>query len=95
MTVDKYRNAFQQKFDLKKESPFTEKNNTHDPDFFGRQFGSNYSFSIRTPSNGIFDLKSNNKDDFTDYRNCLSKTLNYTDSSRCNIEILLGKKFNL
>jgi hypothetical protein len=61
---------------------------------FDDGFGSDFTFSIRTPSSGAFDLK-NNRDDITEYRSCLSKAINYADQSKCNIEILLGKKFNL
>lgn len=59
-----------------------------------RNFGSDFTFSIRTPSYGIFDLK-NSRDNFSQYRGCLSKNINYAEQSRCNIEILFGKKFHL
>ena len=80
--------------DTPKENPFAVKTDKTDPPLFDKKLSGNYSFSIRPPARGVFDLK-NNRDDFTEYRSCLSKTLNTTDSSRCNIEILLGKKFKL
>jgi hypothetical protein len=84
--------------DSPKNKFFLKDNESTNSTFIDRQidkhFGSDFTFSVRTPSSGVFDPK-NTRDDITDYKDCLTKTINIADQAKCNIEILFGKKFNL
>lgn len=98
LVAEDYDEDFHSNFEYKKFNSFLKEKKTGENSLINHQFdqklGSDFTFSIRTPSYGVFDPK-NNRDDFSQYRDCLSKTINYTDQGKCNIEILFGKKFHL